>query len=393
MANGSMSASDAGRYTAGMRAATTCLVLAIACTQPREVTLQVAGAYLGDTITSPVATISSVVYREGRADAWRSLPVANGGVTFAEYELDVDAEYEVVALGSGSDGTPLVAELLASVEEDASPILAVGGEYVPAPSAPVYQVAVSMQQAGTIYAGDYLSAASSTGPWTGTLALGSGAWDVVALDAAGSNVAIRHDVRVDGDVTVPTFDLTREGAALVPASVTVSGFDDPFGAVSVGVSLTTPTLSLAISSSGVGPDGNVVYPDTASLLAVPASQLAAGDAQGFFASQQDDRGNDETAFVDLSRSQLAFPPDPSVSYASTPFPVVTWTGSASSIWFATNQLTVTATSAWFGDGGHDVAIDTSFPGFAQALLGTAIAGYELDDRSSTGYTTVSGPSL
>jgi hypothetical protein len=385
------------------------LLVAACATQHHEVALQVTGTEVcADSTceTSAAVTISSVVYRSNASEAWQAVPLGGPAPTSVRYALDVDAQYEVVALGTQppsygtAASTPVVAELLATADEDASPVLALGTGVLPeptAPSLPTYAVAVAMQQPGTVYAGS-VAASSGTGPWTGTLQLPAGDWDIVALGSAAA--AIRHRVRVAGAATLPAFDLDTQGAALVPVTATVDGLVpvtmdlyQPY----VGVQLATATTVVVLSTASVSPfptpPGFTGLGNVASVLAVAPSQLADGDAQTVFV-EQPGTGTTQTVYATASGSaQLAVPPIPSPTYTDDLAPTVTWLGPASRVSFQVNrELGLTATSTWLYAYGHAVAIDTSFPGFTPDMLGSgsaAVLSFQMEDVTSTGATQAS----
>jgi hypothetical protein len=366
-----------------VRAVAALTVVACGQSSHHRVALQVIGEPLTPTQSE---LLSSIAYRADDGD-WHALDVDSSG----EYSFEVASDYAVVALGSNPDGSPLLAELFSTFDDEPTPYLALGNisadvspPTIPtAPSEP-YAVTVSMKQAGAVYGGGS-QVGSDAGPWTGMLMVGAGTWDVAAV---GSNqMALRHGVRVDGNLTLPTVDLGVEGDALVPVTVTVNSLSSSVVVpAQAAVVLMTPTLDVAVSSAVVGPAQNESGSDVVALLAAPASLLAAGDVQGgvgFEVGQTAFAGFPNNVPVDV---EVTVPPSPTVIYSPTPVPTVTWTGPATSVCLGVGGqgagspfATLTATSSWIADHGdptvsvqgvltHSLTFDTSFPGYGPTLL-------------------------
>lgn len=203
---------------------------------------------------------TDVMYRLDGAGPWGLADK----VSATEYQLHVTNAYEVaVACGLEWNGhTVLHARTLADGDSDflfctADPVVAA------APPA-MYAVTGQMVQPGLVTL-LFTNDSSSVAPWSYSLNVEAGTYDLIALDSA-NRIAIRRNITVDAPTTVPSLDTLDEGTPLEDHALSVSS-------PAIGESLSVET---ELFTAG----GFIVIGDTASrVYVVPASMLVPSDGQ------------------------------------------------------------------------------------------------------------------
>jgi hypothetical protein len=300
-------------------------------------------------------------YRDGTG-AWQ--PVAAPD-SFGVSVIHVHADYEVLALCAG-DGSAFDATMQAATVGDGDRFI----NCFPPPAAggtppPTFAVTGTMKQAGSIQLES--DAAGATSPWSFDVAVPDGTYDLAALDTAQTKMLLRRGLTVAGaPLAVATqLDLDTEGAALVPAALTVTN-GAPQSSVGALSLLFTANAFIRVSET-----------QTATAQFAPSSVLTANDVQEL-----------EVAAGTATTSQQAFadvmgPGALPTSFALLALPTaVTFanaTGTVTGGWTTvpdaatsvevfvqndTQQQVITATVAWLAaHHATDLTFDTSATGY------------------------------
>jgi hypothetical protein len=333
------------------------MVAGVACGGITELTVQAPGA-VG-------------VYANIDGAGWEQLTATGSD---ASYSFDVYSTYEVGEQclnpdpsGSNLPPQPYSYEVLATVDDDESPLQLLACGSLPAPLTPL-TLDVEMQQPGTVYAGYEQSVTSATGPWTATFQVAAARYDIAATD--GTRVAVVRDVNVDADTTV-TIDLDTDGTELETFPVTVSSALPTLFQSAVTVLYVPDSTVRDVLSPTVGWVAEFGSDGIALAAALPPSGLERTDAQ-LLSGLDVLEGTVETAqTASLDSHNLQFLPLPQFNVGNGRLAGAA-IGSASTVAFtivdtALNQSlgAVWMTRRWLDSTSNpsEAAFDNSFPAF------------------------------
>lgn len=182
-----------------------------------------------------------------------------------QYQLHVTNAYEVaVACGLEWNGhTVLHARTFADGDSD---FLYCTADPVAAAPPPMFEVTGQMMQPGLVTL-DLDIDSSSIGPWTYSMNVPEGTYDLIALDSS-NRMAIRRNVAITEPTTLPSLDTLDEGTLLE---------DRPFAVLTPVIGETVDIATLLLTAGGF-----MAIEGTASLVhVVPASLLLSSDTQYF----------------------------------------------------------------------------------------------------------------
>jgi hypothetical protein len=294
------------------------MVAGVACGGITELTVQAPGA-VG-------------VYANIDGAGWEQLTATGSD---ASYSFDVYSTYEVGEqclnpdpFGSNLPPQPYSYEVLATVDDDESPLQLLACGNLPAP----LTLDVEMQQPGRVVVGNQEGdSGSATGPWTATFQVAAARYDIAATD--GTRVAVVRDVNVDADTTV-TVDLDTDGTALETFPVAVSGIVTKSEVPYVLVLYTPDNAVRGVISPTIGWSAEMGSDGTAQVAAVPPSGFERTDAQVSYGQDADPLENRyETAqTATLDSHDLVFLPLPQFNVGNGRV-AGTAIGSAASVYF------------------------------------------------------------
>lgn len=267
-----------------------------------------------------------------------------------------------------------------------------------------HAVTGSMAQAGSVAV--RTTVATGTGPWQFSFDEPNGTYDVVALDASASKMALVRGVTVNGaDVAVDAVDLDATGVATVAEPLDVSGADAS-AQFSVTAQLTTATARTTLPATS----GKVAHRVPAALLEGSDQQtwtIAATAGQVTQSVRIPTTGTAALPHVTLvpAPAGVAFATDGATVKASfAPLPddpdtgsvrlVVTRTGTAAGV---TQKHGVNVSLGWLAqnpDAASGLEVDTTLPGFDAAMWGigadeatATLSLVHTDDATGTQYTS------
>lgn len=155
--------------------------------------------------------VGLILYREGATGPWLPPPPP---LKPGEYEVLVSGPYTVLVVCPNDELTAYTMLTSQTLEDDH--MVWTGCLYQEAP----HLLSGSMVTPGRVAVGDSSNISTSGTNWPFYLTTFTGTFELVASSA--DRIAIRRNLVMSGDRTIPTINLDLEGAALLPTPVTVT---------------------------------------------------------------------------------------------------------------------------------------------------------------------------
>ncbi len=152
-----------------------------------------------------------ILYREGADGPWLAPPPP---LKPGEYEVLVSGPYTVLVVCPNGDDSAYTALTSQTLEDDH--MVWTGCLYQEAP----HLLSGSMVTPGRVAVGDSSASSTSGTNWPFSLTTFDGSFELVASSA--DRIAIRRNLVMSGDRTIPAVNLDVEGTALLPTPVTVT---------------------------------------------------------------------------------------------------------------------------------------------------------------------------
>ncbi|MFN0250467.1 MAG: hypothetical protein ACKV2T_26540 [Kofleriaceae bacterium] len=205
----------------------------------------------------------------GEGDPWQQVPFDGTG----RFEFALGGAYELLYVCEDSGRT--WTQVIHAVTTDGLS-RTIGCVPIAGP-APTVTVSGEMQQPGTVHLGFGRSRSSSTGPWTWSMQVPRGIYDVVAHD--GDRISVQRSLEVDDAMTVAPIDLAN-GMELTKTRMRFTG-------VLGDEAVTTRTLWLTENGLTVlGFDGDVVRELPEALLTANDATIALAQADSRYTHRE-----------------------------------------------------------------------------------------------------------